>query len=339
MQNVKSMNNLGTILILGLLASGAVAAGPAVEKAPERPLLRDGFILRDVAGALVRQPADPTDSNDVWLFELSSDVSDSGPGRSGVSPAPSTGSGQALSGSVLKAGTRLELLRSSTLERMVADIPKISNSRFQIPDSPPSTGPTYLLSGRVTKYKGRNFIFPDYFLPLRPENSRLEIRDSNVPASRWVMALDEPNDVLALPPDIIEKLRARREKETSGAKAPSDEPQRPAEDANAARAVPYAQSPDSILLDRTALLVRQSGPSARRVPELVFSLDALGRNIQHVSMRLLPCEALEATEREQSAEPDPARFRIGGIVTTYKGDSYLLLQKAIRTYSHGNFGR
>lgn len=320
-------------MILGLLASGA-AAGPAVETAPERPLLRDGFMLRDVAGALVRQPADPTDSNDVWFFELSSDVSDYGPGRSGVSPARGTGfqpveattAKPALSGSVLKAGTRLELLRSSTLERMVADIAKTRNF-------PPSTGPTYLLSGRVTKYKGRNFIFPDYFLPLRPENSRPEIRDSNVPASRWVMALDEPNDVLALPPDIIEKLRVRREKETSGAKAPSDEPQRPAEDANAARAVPYAQSPDSILVDRTALLVQRSQGG------LVFSLDALGRNIQHVALRLLPCEALEAAEREQAAEPDPARFRIGGIVTTYKGDSYLLLQKATRTYSHGNFGR
>ena len=327
-------------MILGLLASGA-AAGPAVETAPERPLLRDGFMLRDVAGALVRQPADLTDSNDVWFFELSSDVSDYGPGRSGVSPARGTGfqpveattAKPALSGSVLKAGTRLELLRSSTLERMVADVAKIRNLKSEISDSPPSTGPTYLLSGRVTKYKGRNFIFPEYFLPLRQEDSKIEIRDSNVPASRWVMALDEPNDVLAMPPDIIKKLSARREKEASGAKVPIAEPKRPVEDANAARAVPYAQSPDSILVDRTAFLVQrpQGGP--------VLSLDALGRNIQHVALRLLPCEALEAAEREQAAEPDPARFRIGGIVTTYKGDSYLLLQKATRTYSHGNFGR
>ena len=323
------MNSLGMILILGLLASGG-AAGPAVEKAPERPLLRDGFILRDVAGALIRQAAEPTDSNDVWLFELNSDVNDSGPGRPA---APSTGAGQAPSGSVLKAGTRLQLLPSSALERMVADIPKISNLKSEITDSPPLAGPAYLLNGRVTKYKGRNFIFPEYFLPLQPEKPKVQISDSNAPASRWVMALDEPNDVLAMPPDIIKKLSARREEETSGVKTPVAERTRPVEDANAAKAVPYAQSPDSILADRTAFLVR------RPQGGFVCSLDALGRNIQHVALRLLPCEALEAAEREQSAQPEPIRFKIGGIVTTYKGDNYLLLQKAIRTYSHGNFGR
>jgi hypothetical protein len=224
---------------------------------------------------------------------------------------------------------RLQLLPSSALERMVADVPRIRNLKFEIPDSPPLTAPAYLLSGRVTKYKGANFIFPNYFLPLLPEKPRTEIPDSNTPAPGGVMALDEPNDVLALPPDIIEKLRARREKETSA----RDEPQRPVEDANAAKVVRYAQSPDSILVDRTGFLVQrpQGGP--------VCYLDALGRNIQHVALRLLPCEALELAEREQSAEPEPVRFRIAGIVTTYKGDSYLLLQKAIRTYSHGNFGR
>ncbi len=333
MQNVRFMNSLGMILILGLLASGG-AAGPAIEKAPERPLLRDGFILRDVAGALIRQSAEPPDSNEVWLFELNSDVNDYGPARgTGFQPVESTTTEPAPNGPVLKAGTRLQLLPSSALERMVADIPKISNFKSEISDSPPLAGPAYLLSGRVTKYKGRNFIFPEYFLPLQPEKSKVEIPDSNAPASRWVMALDEPNDVLAMPPDIIKKLSARREKETSGAQAPVAEPTRPVEDANAAKAVPYAQSPDSMLADRTAFLVR------RPQGGLVCSPDALGRNIQHVALRLLPCEALEAAEREQSAQPEPIRFKIGGIVTTYKGDSYFLLQKAIRTYSHGNFGR
>ena len=321
------------ILMLGLAATVAAAAGPVPQTAPEVPLLRDGFILKDVVGTLVRQSAEPPDANDVWLFELSSDVNDFGPRRPDGSPAASASSGQTPSGPVLKAGTRLELLRSSTLERMVADIPKISNLKSQISDSSGPAGPTYLLNGRVTKYKGRNFIFPDYFLPLRPERAKPEGRDVNAPASRWVMALDEPNDAVALPSGFIEKLRARREKETGAADVQINEPQQPAADANAAKAAPYAQNLDSILVDRTGFLVQ------RPQGGLVFSLDALGRNIQHVALHLLPCEALEAAEREQSARPDPMRFRIGGIVTTYKGDSYLLLQKAIRTYSHGNFGR
>jgi hypothetical protein len=326
------MNSLGTILILGLLA-GSVAAGPSLETVPDKPLLRDGFILRDVAGTLVRQSTEPPDSNDVWLFELSSDVNDFGPRRPDGNSAPSTGSGQTPSGSILKAGTRLELLRSSTLERMAADTAKISNLKFEISDSSRRAGPAYLLNGRVTKYKGRNFIFPDYFLPLRPEKAKPEVRDANVPASRWMMAIDEPNEAVALPPGFIEKLRARREKETGAADVQMNEPQRPAADGNAAGATPYTRNLDSILVERTGFLVQ------RPQGGLVFSLDALGRNIQHEAMRLLPCEALEAAEREQSARPDPMRFRIGGIVTTYKGGSYLLLQKAIRIYSHGNFGR
>jgi hypothetical protein len=323
------MNKLGMILVLEFFAGLAAAVQPAIERPREKPLLRDGFILRDAAGTLIRQSAELPDGNDVWLFEFSSDVNDSGPRPSA---APSTGSGQVPSGSVLKAGTRLELLPSSALERMVANIAKISNFKSQISDSAPPAGPTYLLSGRVTKYKGRNFIFPNYFLPLRPKESKVEIPDSNAPSPHKVMPLDEPNDVLAMPPDIIEKLRARRQEETSNTRVPTDTARQAIEDANTAGAVPSAQSPDSILVDRTALLVQRQGG-------LAFSLDALGRNIEHVSLRLLPCEALEVAEREQAAEPEPIRFRVGGIVARYKGESYLLLQKAIRTYSHGNFGR
>ena len=33
------------------------------------------------------------------------------------------------------------------------------------------------------------------------------------------------------------------------------------------------------------------------------------------------------------------RFRVSGIVTTFRGNTYMLLQRATRTYSHGNFAR
>ena len=109
--------------------------------------LRDGFVLTGVDGKLTS-----TDSNDIWFqdsnegcrrwfFEFDSDIS------------------------VIKAGTSLELLPSSTLEKMTADVEKHS-------------GASYKLWGRVTKYKGRNFIFPIYFLPLgktkRPPPSTLQ---------------------------------------------------------------------------------------------------------------------------------------------------------------------
>jgi hypothetical protein len=90
---------------------------------------------------------------------------------------------------------------------------------------------------------------------------------------------------------------------------------------------------DSILAGRTALL----GKRADGQNEVI--LDAIGRNIPQISFRLLPCEVLERAQKEQSIEADPVRFKIAGILTQYKGEHYLLLQKAIQAYSHGNFGR
>jgi hypothetical protein len=90
---------------------------------------------------------------------------------------------------------------------------------------------------------------------------------------------------------------------------------------------------DSILADRSAFLVKNKDG------RLIFVLDSLGRNVRPVSLRLLPCEALELAEVAQSAIPEPVRFKIAGTVTEYKGEKYLLLQKATRVYSHGNFAR
>ena len=72
---------------------------------------------------------------------------------------------------------------------------------------------------------------------------------------------------------------------------------------------------------------------------LVFVLDAFGLNVRPVSLRLLPCGVLEMAEQIQAAVPEPVRFKIAGIITKYKGENYLLLQRATRVYSHQNFDR
>jgi hypothetical protein len=87
---------------------------------------------------------------------------------------------------------------------------------------------------------------------------------------------------------------------------------------------------DSILADRTGF-IRDSGGG------LVFAFDALGRNIGTIQLQLLPCEILERAQRRQVVEADAVRFKVAGIVTEYKGQYYLLLQRAIRVYSYGNF--
>lgn len=291
---------------------GAVVFGA---EPPRETVLRDGFVLKGVDGKLVGP-----DSNDVWSFELASDVNDYK--------------------AVVKAGTRLELLPSSGLEKMIADAKVRPAATYR------------LWNGRVTKYKGRNYIFPNYFLPLRkaekpPSETLPEPQDkqSKPPEAlsekepERVPASDELHEGLAIPQEIMEKLKARREQiEGSGQRIPDsnrvsvDELELTAEQKEVLEARRYTLGADSILIDRTALLVKRDDG------RLAFVLDAFGRNVRQVSLRLLPCEALELTEGRQSAVPEPVRFKIAGIMTKYRGEHYLLLHRAIQAYSHGNFG-
>jgi hypothetical protein len=299
------------ILVLVFSVSAVVFGAETGREA----LLREGFILRGVDGKLVGP-----DSNDVWFFELASDVNDYR--------------------AVVKAGTKLELLPSSALEKMIADVEVRAEATYR------------LWNGRVTKYDGRNYIFPNYFLPLRkakkpqpepslPGQEKAEPTEAPSEKDRKPSArVDEPNDTLAIPPEILEKLRARRQaiaaagqRVVDSNEVPVEEPQPTDEKRQLLNAKLYTRSADSMLIDRTALL------AGDRDGRLRFILDAFGRNVRQVSLHLLPCEALELTEARQSAVPDPVRFKIGGIRTKYKGQDYLLLQKAIPAFSHGNFGR
>ncbi|MFZ2146188.1 MAG: hypothetical protein WAV28_03125 [Sedimentisphaerales bacterium] len=306
------------LLILVFLLSVVPAALGFGAETARQTLLRDGFILRGVDGKLTRQgdPApikresEPCGCGSGWLFKFDSDVSDYR-GRA-------------------SAGTRLELLPSSELGKMIADV----NER---------SAADYRLWGWVTKYEGRNFIFANYFFPLgkisrpqpqTPPKPRLKgqkpTESTSTKGSKQQPAISEPNDVLAIPQEIIERLKAGR------IVRPERLDQTPeAEEGvgDSALAKKEELEQDSILADRTAFL------SKREDGSFVFVLDAFGRNVRPVSLRLLPCEVLELAEQKQSAEPEPVRFKIAGIVTKYKGENYLLLQKAARIYSHQNFDR
>jgi hypothetical protein len=260
-----------------------------------KTLLPDGLILRDVEGRLVRQ-----DSNDlrlrrgklapvktgVWFFEFDSAITDS-KGR-------------------VSAEMRLELLPSSALEQMTAD----AND---------GSAAGYRLWARVTKYKGRNFIFPIDFLPLS-KSEPLDSLTSPQTEEKARLTVDEPNDELGIgiPKEILEKLKTRRTSPLVGRE--QSERQRKIKQ-------------NFVLTNRTGFLAKCTDGN------MVFNFDALGRSIQKISLRLLPCQALEIAEQRQSAEADPIRFKIAGIVTEYKGEKFLLLHRATRTCSHGNFGR
>ncbi len=297
------MGKKPVILTLALFIScAAFGAGTA-----RKSLLRDGFILAGVNGKLTRQ--DSNDGCQRWFFELDSQLSDD-KGR-------------------VKAGASLELLPSATLEKITADAQKRSTKN-------------YVLWGKVTKYENTNFIFPIYFLPF----SKIKPSPSPTPTSQKPrqkepeLTINEPNDELAIPQEIMAKLKTTQILRTGKLT--------PAQDAAFAinRKMETRQPQkrlelkhDSILVDRTGF-IRDSGHQARGTGyEVSFVLDALGRNVRQTSFGLLPCEALERAQLKQSAEVDPLRFKIAGILTQYKGIRYLLLERARRVYSHQNFGR
>ena len=290
------------VLIFLMSTAGAGAVAP--------PLLRDGFVMNSVDGKVIGP-----DGNDMWFFELASVVTDSR--------------------AVIEKGTSLQLLPSTTLERIIADV----NGR---------SSADYRLWGRITKYKGSNFIFPMFFLPISeikepgPQVPQpQEAGPSKIPAeeeAKWEPVINEPNDILAVPQEIIEKLDARRA-ETS--RRPGSEMVKRSTVRPSGGGADTAFQQDSILVNRTGFispsyLIRAACPADKNM-QYGFAFDALGRNISKASLRLLPCEALERAVRKQSAELESMKFQIAGIATRYKDQNYLLLQKATRVYDYGNF--
>lgn len=134
----------------------------------------EGTLLKGVDGSVVH-----ADSNDLWCFEVGSDVNE---------PALR-----------VPKGTRFALLPSATLAHLVADV----NDR-QLP--------RYRLTGQVTQYHGANFLWLAYFLPLS------KLKDANEPAP-GVDGIVDPNAVavetmdsagMKIPAEIAERLRTRR---------------------------------------------------------------------------------------------------------------------------------
>ena len=265
------------LMIMGALCVGLFyGAGRAADE--EKTTLSDGSALSGGEGTLVGPVGE-----DQWFFKLEKEVTD----------------GKAVAG----AGTELKLLPSSGLERLIADANQ-NGSR------------SYRLWGRVTEYRGRNFIFPMQYLVLdgAPAEKAVETVGEN-PEEQAAAPAADANAVVNLPVEAMEKLRSRKVIRTEQLAVPLDIKQ------------------DSILADRMGFF------SATADGRVFFALDSLGRNVPRVSLELLPSEALENAEEEQAQSPERERMKAAGVVTRYKGTYYLLLQRANRVYGHGNFGR
>jgi len=196
---------------------------------------------------------------------------------------------------------KIELLPTNTLETMVASI-KENPAGF------------VRLWGKVTRYKNRNFIFSAYFLPViglaeKPQPKAKTKSDSP--------AINEPDDAVVIPKEVVEMMHKKRHVRV----------------AQLQKALESGK--DFVLAGRMGYVNR---PDANEPPVFVF--DALGQNIQtDLKPILLNCKVLEKIQSAKSKSLGPIRFKIAGIMTKYQGNRYLLLQRATRNYSHGNFTR
>jgi len=126
--------------------------------------------------------------------------------------------------------------------------------------------------------------------------------------------------------EIIQDLLRQRDK--AGVILPQD-PQ----EGQSSGAVRAATADDSSLLPEGTILVERPGRlvSDGGRPMFVFLTSATGGRPQ--SMELLPCQLLEALERESARGSE---FTVSGEVTRYRGRNYLLLLKVLHRVNHGN---
>lgn len=193
----------------------------------------------------------------------------------------------------IKADSQITLLPSSALEKLIADKQK----------NPASS---YRLWGIITKYNDENYIFCTYFLPFAKITPAQKTQQ---------MQINDPNDALTIPDDIINKLKDRKvirpEQLRKGLKLEND----------------------SVLIDRIGYIKSDENGQSR------FVFDALGRNAKNYSIDLLPCQVLQIAQENFVKAVEKPRFKITGIVTQFEGKNYMFLQKSTMVYSYGNFSR
>ncbi len=162
---------------------------------------------------------------------------------------------------------------------------------------------SYRIWGKFTEYEDKNFIYLSYFLPIT-------VQEVNEPNETF--PAPDANEEKIIPDNVLALLRPTRKVNLAELKKP------------------LSTESDGVIADRSGFL--RKGKKG-----FYFDFDALGRKFDTLSLPLLYCESLEIMYKRQRLSPIPVRFKISAIVTSFQGKNYLLLQRSIRAYSHGNF--
>lgn len=159
-----------------------------------------------------------------------------------------------------------------------------------------------------TEYEQTNFLYSVTFLPMKAKTTEPEGKDDGPrdPAGQ------APDEDTVIPADILAKIRAN-------------------------------QAPDLKLFEHIAKvtgdvnLINRTGYLKQAGKLKYFQPDAFGRKVDRSQYRLLPCAMLKTAERNMNQSAGRQRYNVSGLVTVYKGRRYILLRRAERTYTHGNF--
>ena len=160
------------------------------------------------------------------------------------------------------------------------------------------------MTARVTLYRGANHLYCVHFVPTRTAQS----------TPPEALQPTDPNEPSILPEHIRQRLRPDI-------------------------VLDLDKLPKMLEGDRDVAMVDRTGYFTGTPGHRTFVLDGFGRKIEGLSFRVLPDMVLQRTEKVLDASPNRMRFRISGVVSRYGEQYCLLLQRAVRTYTHGNFSR
>ncbi|MBN1456973.1 MAG: hypothetical protein JW912_03885 [Sedimentisphaerales bacterium] len=205
---------------------------------------------------------------------------------------------------IVESGKPIELITSNMLEKMTVNMDKNNSAAIK-------------LWAKVIKYNDKNYLFPWYFIPMTNLPGEQQIQDPNMQQEtdrQQELEEEQEDDDSILPDDVMKLLKPKRV-------------------VNLAKLRQVVQAEgNAILAERTGFIVEKDG-------QKILQIDSLGRNVDEMSFKLLPSEVLEWSEYRMERYANPMRLRIAGIVTMYKGEYYILLERAARAYNHGNFVR
>lgn len=171
------------------------------------------------------------------------------------------------------------------------------------------------LWGLFTGYNKNNYLYSVYFLPVE-EDTDAETTTSPDTQTTGNAEQDNTNSAEVedsiIPADILKQIKSSKTPDLKKFQQIA------------------AVTGDTNLIGRAGYLKQDEKVK-------FFQPDAFGQNISLSRYLMLPCSALEDTEKELKKSLGRQRYAVSGLVTTYKGRQYMLLRRMVRTFTNGNF--